>query len=465
MSDIASIDRWAALARPAHALPLAVLLGGVLLYATNALLVTTVLPSIVGEIGGVAVMSWPTVAFLSASILASAATGLVTGRLGARHAYALGLAVFATGALVCGLAPSMALVIAGRFVQGLGGGLISALAYVLVRNAFPEALWARVLALISGIWGIAVLAGPMIGGIFAGLGLWRGAFLTVAALAVMLVPLGYVALPASGGRRDGGLPALRLALVVLGIAAIAVAGVVAAAIIKVALIAAAVATFALFLRLDRGAAVPMLPSDAFALRSMVGLGLWMVLLLAAANDPFPIFGPLLLQQLHGLDPLSAGYLVAGEAMAWTLVAAIVASLPSRWSAGWLIAGPVGMALGLLGIGLVLPAGPVVALAVPIVLAGGGIGACWSFISQQVMAAARPGEGDAAAASIASVQMTGLALGGALGGLIANLAGFSAGLDDEAARRAAFWVPAAFVLPAAVAGAFGLGLGLLRRRTP
>jgi hypothetical protein len=61
-------------------------------------------------------------------------------------------------------------------------------------------------------------------------------------------------------------------------------------------------------------------------------------------------------------------------------------------------------------------------------------------------------------------MAGLALGGALAGLIANLAGFASGLDDEAARRAAFWVPAAFALPAVAAGAFGLGVNLLARRS-
>ena len=460
-----ALDRWAALATPARAVPLAVLLGGVLLYATNALLVTTVLPSIVGDIGGVAIMSWPTVAYLAASILASATTGLITARLGARNAYGLGLGVFALGALACGLAPSMVLVIAGRFVQGLGGGLISALAYVLVRNVFPEALWARVLALISGIWGVAVLAGPMIGGVFAGLGLWRGAFLAVAGLAVMLVPLAYIALPSAARRDDGGaaLPGLRLALVILGIAAIAVAGIAAVVVWKVILIALALAAFVLFLRLDRAAVLPILPSDAFATRSRVGLGLWMVLLLAAANAPFAIVGPLLLQQLHGLDPLTAGFLAAGGSMSWTVVAAVVASLPARWSGVFLVAGPLAMVFGLLGIGLVLPAGPVLGLILPIFLVGGGIGACWSFLSQQVMAAARPGEGDAAAASIASVQMTGLALGGALAGLAANLSGFAAGLDDAAAMRAAFWVPAVFVLPATVAGGFGLGLAALDRR--
>lgn len=465
MTDIASLDRWAALATPARAVPLAVLLGGVLLYATNTLLVTTVLPSIVDEVGGIAVVTWPTVAFVSASILASAATGLVTARLGARHAYAAGLLVFAAGALACGLAGSMAHVIAGRFVQGLGGGLISALAYVLVRNVFPEPLWARVLALISGTWGVAVLLGPMIGGVFANLGFWRGAFLAVMAVAILLLPLIYVALPRTPARgsEGAGVPAIRLALVIVGISATAVAGIAGAALWKAVLIALALVTFAAFLRLDRAADRPILPSDAFSVASRLGLGLWMVLLLAAANTPFPIIGPLLLQQLHGLDPLTAGYLAACGAMSWTLVAAVVASLPPAWLGFFLVAGPLSMTVGLLGIGVLLPQGPAFALLLPIFLVGGGIGACWTFLSQQVMAGAREEEGDTAAASIAAVQMTGLALGGALAGLVANLAGFAAGLGDAEARSAAFWVPVAFLLPATLAFAFGVRLRGLGKR--
>src|ERR1700730_13000013 len=65
---------------------------------------------------------------------------------------------------------------AGRFVQGLRGGLLSALAYVLVRNVFPEDLWPRVFGLFAGVWSVSVPIGPLIGGLFAGYGNWRGAF-------------------------------------------------------------------------------------------------------------------------------------------------------------------------------------------------------------------------------------------------------------------------------------------------
>src|SRR6202047_4511474 len=124
-------------------------------------------------------MTWPTTAFVASSIIAASGTGLVSGRLGNRRAFSGGAVIYAAGAVLCACAPSIGLVIAGRFVQGLGGGLLSALAYVLVRTVFPEILWPRVFALFAGVWSVSVPIGPLIGGLFAGYGNWRGAFFAI----------------------------------------------------------------------------------------------------------------------------------------------------------------------------------------------------------------------------------------------------------------------------------------------
>src|SRR5438105_11215764 len=87
--------------------------------------------------------------------------------------------------------------------------------------------------------------------------------------------------------------------------------------LKSAFIVAAIGTFVLTLRIDRGATVALLPSDAFSLRSATGAGLWMVWLLSIAYSPLAIYAPLFLQRLHALNPLIAGYMVAGASLAWT----------------------------------------------------------------------------------------------------------------------------------------------------
>src|ERR1700719_861703 len=189
---------WRALLVAQLALPLSVLLGGVLLHSMNVLITATLLPSIVSDVGGSNLMSWPTTAFVASSIVAATSTGIVSSVVGSRRAFCGGAVIYAAGAILCALAPSIGLVIAGRFVQGLGGGLLSALAYVLVRNVFPEALWPRVLGMLSGVWSITVLIGPLIGGVFASYGHWRGAFVTVAGMGCLLGPAALFTLPADG---------------------------------------------------------------------------------------------------------------------------------------------------------------------------------------------------------------------------------------------------------------------------
>jgi len=226
---------------------------------------------------------------------------------------------------------------------------------------------------------------------------------------------------------------------------------------QITYIALAVATFISVLAIDRRARHRLLPVDAFSVVTPVGLGLWVLLLITVANDPFPVYGPLFLQTLKGLDPLAAGYLVAMEAMSWTIVAAIVASLPARWLPFWIVAGPFAMGLGLLGISAMTESGPIWLLLFPIFLAGGGIGACYSFIAQIILGHARPGDGDSAASSLATVQLVGLATGAALAGLIANVTGFSAGLSTETAAAAVSWVPGAFILSTTIAALAGVAL--------
>ena len=457
---------WLALLTPARISSLAVLLGGVLLHSMNVLLVATMLPSIVAEVGGAALMSWPTTAYLACSIVAATCAGLATATVGPGRAFAGGALVYCVGTLLCAFAPAMGQVIAGRFVQGGGGGLLSAVAYVVVRGTFPESLWPRVFALLAGVWSISVLVGPLVGGAFATYGNWRGAFFAVAALAGLLALVALRALPtdrAAGRGAWPGVPGARLALIGVAIAAMSLAGLISMVAAKACLISAAVVSLVVTLRLDRAATRSVMPGDAFSMHSPTGVGLWVALLVSVAFVPLQIYVPVFLQRLHGFNPLAAGYTVAGASMAWTVAAIAVAGLSNRWPSRMIIAGPVAMGMGLLGVATTMPMGPVVAIIPMIALVGAGIGACWAFTAQRIMAGARRGEEEIAASSVVTVNQTGLALGAAVAGLVANAAGFAVGGDTTGTLRAAFWVPASFVSIAALAGIMGVRLAALTRR--
>lgn len=443
---------WSRLLSGEPGLLFAIIASAVLLHAMNTLLMSTILPSAVRDIGGTAYMGWATSIFMIASITAATAAGRLKLDIGGRNAFALGTAFFLAGSLACALAPSMSFLIAGRFFQGLGGGLMAALGYALIGNIFDEALWPRIFAALSGVWGVAALAGPFIGGVTTSLGSWRLAFILVTFMAALMIAVILWKFPPLKSTSDESgetqvkarYPLLRLTLIASAILSVSVASTRDDMTSITLLIATGIGAFVLMKRLDQNSPNPLLPTDGFTLTSIVGLGLWVVLLISMANDPFALFGPLFLQTLHGLSPLAAGYLVAIEAMSWTVTAIIVASLSPRFQPGLMIAGPLVMGVGLLGAARFLPDGPVYMIVPVAILLGAGIGGCWAFFSQRIMSFAKPGEEDIAASSIATTQMIGIAFGAVLAGLAANQAGLDNGISIDATKNAAFWVPAIFI---------------------
>ena len=449
-------EGWQALLRPEWMLTLAILLGGVLLQSMNVLMLATVLPSIVGELGGVAMLSWPTTAFLASSIVAASCAGLLAAVIGARTAYCAGVTVFGLGALLCTLATTMGWIVVGRFIQGFGGGLEAAVAYVVVRGTFPESVWRRTIALMAGSWSMSVLIGPLVGGMFASFGNWRNAFLATTVVAGLLAVSAFFILPttttAAGRRRAPAprVPAGRIALICAAVAAMSSASIVVSPLAKVGLIAVAIASLAAMLRLDRMASTPLLPSDAFSLRTPTGAGLWLALLLCITYSPLQIYVPLFLQHLHGLDPLEAGFLVASASLGWTVASLVTAGASGAWPDRLMLSGPVVMGMGLMAIAMLLSRPETLLLVPAVIVLGIGIGQCWPFVAHRVMSSAKAGDEMIAASSVPTVQQMGFALGAALAGLVANTSGLSGGIAGEGMVQASFWVPASFVVPAALA---------------
>ena len=346
--------------------------------------------------------------------------------------------------------------------------MLSALAYVLVRHVFPEPLWPKVFGLLAGVWSVTVLIGPLLGGVFASYGHWRSAFVMVAGIGCLLGAGALFTLPADQ-RSDQAVsrtfPAGRVASICGAIALLSTASLATGLAIKAMLITATVVAFVLMMRTDRRAAAPLLPSDAFSLRSRTGAGLWMILLMSVGYSPLAIYAPLFLQRLHGVSPLDAGYMVGLASLAWTTAALAVASLPQEWPPRLIIMGPSAMGAGLAGVGVLMASGPVAALILPIVLIGAGIGAAWAFVLQRVMSSAKDGEENIAAASPATVQQAGIALGAAIAGLVANASGLDNGLDPGSVLRASLWVPLALLAAPLAACAIGVRLNLMVQRSP
>jgi MFS family permease len=124
--------------RPPPLLAALVVVSCILAPAFGAFITATVLPSAIGEIGGLAIFAWASTAYAVGSILGSAGSSVVALRIGARRAVVAAVVVFVAGAAVCATAPSMAIVVAGRGLAGLGSGVLIGSAHSLVRELFPK---------------------------------------------------------------------------------------------------------------------------------------------------------------------------------------------------------------------------------------------------------------------------------------------------------------------------------------
>jgi MFS family permease len=442
---------------------LTILLGGVLAQSMNVLMLATVLPSIVGELGGVAMLSWPTTAYLASSIVASSCAGMLANAASARVVYCAGVTTFGLGALLCSLATAIGWIVAGRLIQGFGGGLEAAVAYVLVRETFPQSVWSRIIALTSASWSVSVLIGPLVGGMFARFGSWRAAFVATAVIAGGLAIAALFILPRATHRTPAPrMPGARIALICLAIAATSLASVVASPLSKSGLIVAAIVLLLVVLRLNRVAPTRLLPRDAFSWRTPTGAGLWLSLLLCITFSPLQIYMPMFLQKLHGLDPLAAGFAVATASLAWTAASLATAGASAPWPDRLMLTGPAVMGVSLTMMALLAPHAATLFLIPAIALLGVGIGQCWPFVAPRIMDGAKAGDETVAASSVATVQQMGYALGAAIAGLVANASGLLSGIADEGMVRAAFWVPASFVVSAILAVLTGLRVGHLRK---
>jgi MFS family permease len=194
-----------------------------------------------------------------------------------------------------------------------------------------------------------------------------------------------------------------------------------------------------------------------------GVGLWLALLLCITFSPLQIYVPIFLQHLRGLDPLAAGFTVASGSLGWTIASLVTAGASGASPDRLMSTGPAIMGIGLMAIALLLPSSVATLAVVPAIVALGiGIGQCWPFVAHRIMSGAKTGDEVVAASSVPTVQQTGFALGAALAGVVANASGFSAGTADDSMTQQAFWVPASFVVPAAIACLASLRLRHLRK---
>lgn len=454
---------WPEFLGSAYMPALALVCLSVWLHAADSLIVATMLPSIVAEIGGAGMVGWSVSLYEIASVVAGAASALLTMRYGLRAPMCLAALVFGLGCFLSALAPTMLLLLAGRVFQGLGSGGLVAMGFVAVGVIFPRRYTARAMAAVSTFWGVSAFLGPLIGGFFVEFATWRWGFAFFGGQAILLAL--WIALrpdhtPSDASSRTV-FPWRRLALLCLSVLLVSYGGVEIEPVQTTLCVLSGVACLVLFLRQDHHAQDDrLLPLRPFDFTKPTGSALLMILSLSIATIAITAFGPLLVVAIHNASALTAGYIVACSSIGWTVMAVLVSGSPERLDRLMIAIGMSLVAASIAGFLYAVPNGPVWLIAVFAALEGGGFGMAWTFVLRRTTALSAPQEVQRISGAIPTIQRLGYALGAAYVGIVANAAGFATMDTVAQAAETARWIFTA-CLPFALFGLLSM-VTLVRR---
>jgi MFS family permease len=426
---------WLSLFRDGNALVSMTIAGGVAIHALSMRVVSTALPIVVSEIGGLRFFAWTTtVAVVTAIWGAAFAASLVRFR-GLRDAYRISLVLFASGSVACAVSANMGVFLAGRLLQGLGGGFLTALAYATIRRVFRENQRTRAIVFLSGIWGAAAFTGPLLGGVLAGWGVWRWAFWIDVPFAAAVGLLAESSLAKQTEPEPNGAAVsvtaacARLALLTGSALAVSIGSISGEARSSGVGLALGAALLFLLLRVERPGSAGtnpfrLLPSGAYRPGNAFGAVSLTMALMAGTTTAATLYVPYVVTEVGGYPPIVGGYLSALMALSWTFAAFFTASAEGVWAERSIVVGPVCVCFGLTLATYALIRGSLFLLGCGIGLSGAGVGLAWAHLGNLMMAHAKDTEHDVSSAFISTNQLIAITFFSALSGMIANLAGFA-----------------------------------------
>ncbi|OII67960.1 MFS transporter [Streptomyces sp. CC77] len=327
-----------ALSRRALMLAIGALLLGMLLAALDQTIVSTALPTIVSELGGMEHLSWVVTAYLLASTAATPLWGKLGDQYGRKKLFQTAIVIFLAGSALCGVAQDMPQLIAYRALQGLGGGGLMVLSMAIVGDLVSPRDRGRYQGLFGAVFGATSVLGPLLGGLFTDHLSWRWVFyinLPVGIIALFVIAA-VLHLPVRGTRHTidylGTFLIASVATCLVLVASLggstwpwASAQVIGLAVLGAVLLAA-------FVLVERRAAEPVLPLKLFGNRTFT--------LVSAISFVigFAMFGamtylPTFLQVVQGVSPTLSGVhllpMVVGILLTSTASGQIV-SRTGRW---------------------------------------------------------------------------------------------------------------------------------------
>ena len=415
------------------------------LVAMEALIVAVIMPAVEDDLGGLSLYGWSFTAFTLASFVSVPIAGRLADRIGPRKVLSVSVVIYAAGLTVAAIAPSMLVLVVGRFVQGFGGGGLFTASMATVAKTYDDRLRPRVMALLATMWVLPGLVGPPLGGVIASTIGWRWAFL--APIPAILVGVALV-LPAMRsvdlGSDEEGLPIAASLVLMVG------AGIFLAALTEPT-------WFTLVgVPLGLAIAIPALrritPPGTLRAKPGIAAGAVAAFLASFAFIAVDAFLTLMLHDVRGLSIGVAGLVISGAAVSWAAgswwQSQVVGRRGARWvtrvGASFMMLSIIVVMTGLVQdvtiLGVHVEELPIWIAYVGWAIGGLVMGITWPTIPVAVMSETSEGREAGELSSTLLMDFLGIGIGAGLGGV------FIAAADDG-------WIS----LRTGVAWAFGLGL--------
>ncbi|MFT7646235.1 MAG: EmrB/QacA subfamily drug resistance transporter [Candidatus Poriferisodalaceae bacterium] len=400
------------------------LIVGLFLSSTEQSVVATALPTMAGELGGADRLSWVVSAYLLTSTIVTPIYGKLSDLLGRRPVYQMSITIFIVGTLLCGVAQTMNQLIAARAVQGLGGGGLMSLAFIILGDVVSPRDRGRYIGLFTTVFTVSAVIGPLWGGALVDNAGWRWVFLAI-------VPVGLVALVVTGkalripfGTRDAKIDWLGGALLTVATTGLILMLIWGAEDVGWTSPQVLIAGFAgiggavLFVRQERRASEPVVPLRLFSDRTVASvfvMGFLLMFGLIASTT----FLPLLLQIGTGASATKSGLMMIPQSVGISASAALMGYLVSstgryKWT---LILGPVLSAIGMALVSTIGVDVTMLSLTPILLLLGIGLGMTFPHLTLAVQNAAEPADLGVATSGANFFRALGGVFGAAIGGVV------------------------------------------------